>query len=154
MWILRHCQTLWNLTPSEEKRSGETTNQNSYWHDYSLFPSRARTCTTPLPKPEPQCLFNFSTHPCAAWKHGTRHKTTFQLCQSLVNGFYTVRQWLKLQLRLVLHGAICLADSFEVTIYHCTGLTTFRHEWATLNRIAADKSHSVIVFLFTQRILD
>ena len=54
--------------------------------------------------------------------------------------------WRKLNiLRLVLDGAICLADSFEVTMYNCKRLKAFRHEWTSLNRIAADKSHSVIV---------
>ena len=44
-----------------------------------------------------------------------------------------------------LEGAICLADSFEFTIYHCTRMKPFRHERASLNRVAADKSHGVIV---------
>ena len=47
--------------------------------------------------------------------------------------------------RLVLDGAICLADSFQFTVYHCMRLKVFSHEWASLNRIAADKSDSVIV---------
>ena len=79
VWILCHCQTLWNLTLSQEKRSG-----------YALYPSIASTWTTPWPKLEPQCLFNFSTHSREAWKHDTRHKGTFQLCQSLVNGLYPI----------------------------------------------------------------
>ena len=29
---------------------------------------------------------------------------------------------------LILDGAICLADSFEFTMYHCTRLKAFRHE--------------------------
>ena len=49
------------------------------------------------------------------------------------------------ELRLVLEGAIYLPDSFEFTIYRCMRLSAFRHEWASLNRIAADKSHGVIV---------
>ena len=31
-------------------------------------------------------------------------------------------------IRLFLEGAICLADSFEFTIYHCMGLKAFRHK--------------------------
>ena len=30
--------------------------------------------------------------------------------------------------RQVSDGAICLADSFEFTIYHCTRLKSFRHD--------------------------
>ena len=48
-------------------------------------------------------------------------------------------------IRLVLDEAICPADSFEFTIYHCIRLNAFKHERASLNRIAADKSHSVII---------
>ena len=47
--------------------------------------------------------------------------------------------------RLVLDGAICPADSFEFTVYHCMKLNAFKHEWASFNRIATDKSHSIIV---------
>ena len=54
------------------------------------------------------------------------------------------------KLRLVLDGAICLPDSFKFTIYHCMKLKAFRHERASLNRIAADKSHGVIVALVRQ----
>ena len=35
---LCHCQTLWKLTLSEEKRSVETTNQDSDCQGYALFP--------------------------------------------------------------------------------------------------------------------
>ena len=60
-------------------------------------------------------------------------------------------KWLRVVLAMtgnpLLEGAICLADSFEFTLYHCMRLKSFRHEWASLNRIAADKSHSVIVAL-------
>ena len=42
--------------------------------------------------------------------------------------------------RLVLDGALCLADSFEFLMYHCMRLKALRHELASLNRIAADKS--------------
>ena len=48
-------------------------------------------------------------------------------------------------LRLVLDGAIRLADSFEFAIYQCMRLKAFRHERTSLNSIAAGKSHSVIV---------
>ena len=48
-------------------------------------------------------------------------------------------------IRLVLDGAICLADSFVFSVYHCTRLKAFGHELASLNRITADKSHSVVV---------
>ena len=36
----------------------------------------------------------------------------------------------KARFSLSLDGAICLADSYEFTIYHCTGirLKAFRHE--------------------------
>ena len=53
----------------------------------------------------------------------------------------------------VLEGAICLDDSLKFTIYHCTRLKVFRHECANLNRIAADKSHSVIVAFNNRRVL-
>ena len=44
----------------------------------------------PQLKLELQYLFNASTHSREAWKHGTRHKGTFQLCQSLVNVLYFI----------------------------------------------------------------
>ena len=34
-------QTLWKLTLSEEKCSGETTNQDGHCHSYALFPFSA-----------------------------------------------------------------------------------------------------------------
>ena len=34
----------------------------------------------------------------------------------------------KAGVRLVSDGAICLADSFQFTIYNCTRLKAFRHE--------------------------
>ena len=68
------------------KCSGETTNQDGHCH--ALFPFSAWRWTTPKLKLEPQYQFNASTHSREAWKHGTRHKGTFQLCQSLVNVLY------------------------------------------------------------------
>ena len=88
VWTLCHCQTLWKLTLSGAKCSSETTNQDGHCHGYALFPFSAWTWITPSFKLEPQYLFNASTHSRQAWKHGTRHKGTFQLCQSLVNVLY------------------------------------------------------------------
>ena len=51
------------------------------------------------------------------------------------------RNWV----RLVLDGAICLTNSFEFTVYHCMKLKAFTQECASLNRITADKLHSVII---------
>ena len=48
LWILCHWKTLWKLTLSKEKRSGNTTNHDSHCHSYALFPSGAWTWTTPL----------------------------------------------------------------------------------------------------------
>ena len=48
---------------------------------------------------------------------------------------------------MILDSAICLADSFEFTIHHCMRLKAPRQKGVSLNRIAADKSHRVIVFL-------
>ena len=81
--------TLWKFTISEEKCSGETTNQDDHCHGYALFPFSAWTWITAWLKLEPQHLFNASTHLREAGKHGTRHKGTFQLSQSLVNVLYT-----------------------------------------------------------------
>ena len=72
------------LTLSEEKCSGETTNQDGHCHGYALFPFGAWTWTTPKPKLEPQDLFNASTHSREAWKYGTRHKGTFRLSESTI----------------------------------------------------------------------
>ena len=44
---LCHRQTLSKLTLSEEKCSGETTNQDGHCHGYALFPFSAWTWTTP-----------------------------------------------------------------------------------------------------------
>ena len=47
-------------------------------------------------------------------------------------------------LRLQLHGAIYRPDSFVFMLRHCVNLKAIRYESTSLNRIAADKSHSVI----------
>ena len=69
-----------------------------------------------------------------------RWKTNNYLQQQCRSG-----QFIKYQVKLVLDSAICLADCFEFTIDHCARLKAFRHERASLNRIAADKLHSAIV---------
>ena len=48
-------------------------------------------------------------------------------------------------LRLHLHGAIYRPDSFVLMLRHCVNLKVIRYESTSLNRIAADKSHRVIV---------
>ena len=48
------------------------------------------------------------------------------------------------RLRLQLHGAIYRPDSFVLIPHHCLNLKATRYESTSLNRIAADKSHSVI----------
>ena len=50
-------------------------------------------------------------------------------------------------LRLQLHGAIHRPDSFVLMLRHCVNLKAIRYESTSLNRIAADKSHSVIAAL-------
>ena len=47
-------------------------------------------------------------------------------------------------LRLQLHGAIYRPDSFVLMLRHCVNLKAIRYESTSLNRVAADKSHSVI----------
>ena len=47
--------------------------------------------------------------------------------------------------RLQLHGAIYRSDSFVLMLHHCVNLKAIRYESTSLNRIAADKSHRVIV---------
>ena len=47
-------------------------------------------------------------------------------------------------LRLQLHGAIYRPDSFVLMLRYCANLKAIRYESTSLNRIAADKSHSVI----------
>ena len=48
-------------------------------------------------------------------------------------------------IRLQLHGAIYRPDSFVLMLRHCVNLKAIRYESTSLNRIAADKSHRVIV---------
>ena len=48
-------------------------------------------------------------------------------------------------IRLQLHSAIYRPDSFVLMLRHCANLKAIRHESMSLNRIAADKSHCVIV---------
>ena len=47
--------------------------------------------------------------------------------------------------RLKLHGAIYRLDSFVWMLRYCANLKAIRYELTSLNRIVADKSHSVIV---------
>ena len=49
------------------------------------------------------------------------------------------------QLRLQLHGVIYRPDSFVLIPHYCVNLKAIRYESTILNRIAADKSHRVIV---------
>ena len=44
-----------------------------------------------------------------------------------------------------LHGAIYRPDSFVLMLRHCVNLKAIRYESTSLNRIAANKSHRVIV---------
>ena len=48
-------------------------------------------------------------------------------------------------IRLQLHGAIYRPDFFVLMLHHCVNLKAIRYESMSLNRIAADKSHRVIV---------
>ena len=50
-----------------------------------------------------------------------------------------------LYLRLQLHGAIYRPDSFVLMLRYFANLKAIRYESMRLNRIAADKSHRVIV---------
>ena len=54
--------------------------------------------------------------------------------------------------RLQLHGAIYRPDSFVLMLRYCANLKAIRYESTSLNRIVADKSHSVIVPLEGGRI--
>ena len=47
--------------------------------------------------------------------------------------------------RLQLHGAIYRPDSFVLMLRYCANLKAIRYESTSLNRIAADKSHRVIL---------
>ena len=53
-------------------------------------------------------------------------------------------------LRLQLHSTIYRPDSFVLMLHHCVNLKVIRYESTSLNRIAADKSHRVIVALDRQ----
>ena len=50
-------------------------------------------------------------------------------------------------IRLQLHGAIYRPDSFVLMQLYCANLKAIRYESTSLNRIVADKSHSVIAAL-------
>ena len=50
--------------------------------------------------------------------------------------------------RLQLHGAIYRPDSFVLMVRYCANLKAIRYESMSLNRIADDKSHRVIVALY------
>ena len=47
--------------------------------------------------------------------------------------------------RVRLHGAIYRPDSFVLMLRYCANLKAIRYKSTSLNRIAADKSHRVIV---------
>ena len=49
------------------------------------------------------------------------------------------------RLRLQLHGAIYLPDSFVLMLRYCANLNAIRYESTSVSRIVADKSHRVIV---------
>ena len=56
--------------------------------------------------------------------------------------------------RLQLHSAIYRPDSFVLMLRHCVNLNAIGYESTSLNRIAADKSHCVIVALVVLNALD
>ena len=49
------------------------------------------------------------------------------------------------ELRLRLHSEIYRPDSFVLMLRYCANLKAIRYESTNLNKIVADKSHSVIV---------
>ena len=51
--------------------------------------------------------------------------------------------------RLQLHGAIYRLDSLVLMLRYCANLKAIGYESTSLNRIATDKSHRVIVALDT-----
>ena len=59
-----------------------------------------------------------------------------------------IRERSIITLRLQLHGAIYRSNSFVLMLRYCTNLKAIRYESTSLNRIVADKSHSVIVALY------
>ena len=66
------------------------------------------------------------------------HKT-FNLAKIfLFNGY-------RYSLRLQLHGAIYLPDSFVMMLRYCANMKAIRYESTSSNRIVADKSYRVIV---------
>ena len=56
--------------------------------------------------------------------------------------------------RLQLHGAIYRPDFFVLMPRYCANLKAVRYESMSLNRIAADKSHRVIVALVDKQTSD
>ena len=47
------------------------------------------------------------------------------------------------RIKLGLHDAICLMDSFVFTLDHCVNFKAMGYESASLNRIVADKSYRI-----------
>ena len=74
-------------------------------------------------------------------------KTIIALWLHLFRGTLQAAQsWLN-RLRIQLHCAIYRSNSFVLMLHHCVNLKAIRYESMSLNRIAADKSHGVIVSL-------
>ena len=74
--------------------------------------------------------------------HKARIFTLYYVLNTIKGNFKTIRS-----VRLQLHGAIYRPDSFVLTLHRCVNLKAIRYESTNLNRIAADKSHHVIVAL-------
>ena len=76
-------------------------------------------------------------------------KNKFLLVGSKRKGKRYVSQGIKVSgsslLRLRLHGAIYLPDSFVLMLRYCANLKAIRYESTSLNTIVKDKSHRVIV---------
>ena len=72
---------------------------------------------------------------------------SIKLCNNRINYSSQIPRQLLTTLRLQLHGAIHRPDSFVLMLRHCVNLKAIRYESTSLNRIAADKSHSVIAAL-------
>ena len=70
------------------------------------------------------------------------NQLAFAVPETVINFF---REDVSVTIRLQLHGAIYLPDSFVLTLRHCVKLKAIRYESTSLNRIAADESHRVIV---------
>ena len=62
-----------------------------------------------------------------------------------LKALYSTSSWCIVFIRLQLHGAIYRPDSFVLMLRHCVNLKAIGHESTSLNRIATDKSHCVIV---------